>query len=222
MAIRGILNIVRLTPQIEAEIQRQVYFKSRSQIIEASRNIVRGRLQDHPTYKSISAGQLNGQFGFYPGEGNSRISAIATKLVETIDIKLIKVKTRIDIEAFIDYATLYAMQEAKVINDSINARKGKTENILDWLEWMLESGGKVIIANYHVDLKDYSNKPYSRSGEAVMGKTGQFPDTSMPQDIIGTISNNWITESFDEAEKKIRVIVNQILIATTKLVRMSL
>lgn len=211
MAIRGIKNIVRQTPRILQEIIDKVYFQSRQQIRETAINTIRGRLKAHPTYFKISSGEFNASFGFHQGTGESRISAIATQIVENLDIQLIKIANLIKFEAFIDYNTLYSMQEAKVINDSMNAKKGITEPLLDWLEWMLEAGGRVVIPNYHIDLGDYSNKQYSRSGEAIMAKTGTW---SVPSDIAGTISDNWITQSFKDAEKELspkikRIITNE-------------
>jgi len=208
MPVRGIKSLTSAISKLVDEKLNQLYNKTKNEIVETSRNVIRGALKNHDTYTLIANGVYNNHLGFYPGTGESRMLTIVETVVNTLDIKLIRFKNVLKIEAFIDYATLYSLNEAKVINDSKRAGVGKTEAVLDWLEWILEAGGKVVVQNYHIDIDDYSNSTRSRSGEAIMVERGQW---SVPSDIQGTVSNNWITQSFEDAEKKLSPAIKRII-----------
>lgn len=209
MAVTGIKEMARnISKLLDAEVDK-IYFRIRYHIINITKNRIKISLKEHPTYAKIAAGQYNAHFGFYPGTGESRVFAIVNRLIDTLDVTFVKTGNLITLEAFIDYGELYILNEAKVINDSKNPNR---ENPLDWLEWLLESGGTVVVNQYHIVYGNFNSKN-SRSLEAVMDKTGTW---SVPLDIAGTISSNWITQSFAVAEQKLSPIIKQQIIYEMK------
>lgn len=210
MGVRGLKEVMRqVTKLVEDEIDK-LFNRLKYQVREIAINTIRKNLKNHPTYTKIAAGNYNDHFGFYPDTGESRIQVIVNKLIETLDVTFLKVGNLIKLEAFIDYGELYKLHEAYVLNDSKNAQKGLTEGVLSWLEWLLEAGGKVVVSGYHIK---HGNFKSSRSEEAIMVQKGSW---SVPSDIAGTVSNNWITEAFAQAEAELSPIIKRFLIFEMK------
>lgn len=213
MAVKGIKEMMRgITKLVEEEINK-LFNKLKYQVREIAINTIRKNLKNHPTYIQIASGRYNDHFGFYPDTGETRMVDIVNKLIDTLDVTFIKVGNLITLEAFIDYQTLYDLNVARVVNNSARAKRGLTPNSLDWLEWLLEAGGRVVVSQYHIQQKDYSGKPYSRSEEAIMVEGGTW---AVPASIAGTISSNWITESFADAEAQLSPNIKRFLIAEMK------
>lgn len=201
ISITNIKAVERALIKETESLIEKLFQRTKYQIREIVRNTILGNLRKHPTYISISSGQYNGHFGFYPDTGLDRMQVITKEIVDNLDVKLQRVKNLISMEAFIDYDTLYKLEEAKVYNNSTNAKNGLTSDTLDWLKWLLEAGGKVAVMGYHIsfDASNHNN-PRSRSKEALMIQGGSW---SVPASIAGTISNNWITQSLKSSESSL-------------------
>ena len=87
-----------------------------------------------------------------------------------------------------DFSDVYALKEAYVENN----QDDRTQ-LLPWLQWFLEQGGKIVIPKYHIVYG--SDFPQSRSGLAIMVRTGHW---AVPGD--GTKNNNWLTTALSDGK----------------------
>jgi hypothetical protein len=69
---------------------------------------------------------------------------------------------------------------------------------LQWLEWLLLDGNKVIVPKHEVIFR---NSRFSRTGAALMKESTQ--SWRVPSQFSGTITDNWITRAIDSAQTKI-------------------
>lgn len=209
MPVLNIKEVIRQVSKItEEEALNQLYNAIKYEFREITKNTIKKSLREHPTYLAISAGLYNAHFGFYPDTGENRVKKIVDTIIDTLDIELERNRNLIQFVAIPNYEEIYKLREAKVDNDSSNSRKGITAESLDWLEWLLEAGSRVVIREYQISFDPKHGINSSRSGEAVMIKGGTW---SVPQAIAGTISDNWITQSLDIAEKELSPILKRFI-----------
>lgn len=145
-------------------------------------------------YQELINGDLDGHFGFYPGEGKSRADAIINRVIESMEITYVPFGIRgesytggITIKVIkSDFIDILSLTEAFVYNKN-------TGEDLPWLDWTLKLGEQIIITNHHVAFNISSKqKELSRSGKALMFKNGYW---KVPSVISGTSGDNWLTRS---------------------------
>lgn len=201
--IKGSLKIVENTSQINKALlsallpQVDSYFKNVfDKVSNKIQNIVIESIKAAPEYSSLANGTLKAEFGLPDSE--SRVSNIIDFWKNIIvQYKPIKVKNNILSGNFIismiksDFSDAISLPAA-----NFTTEKGSQ---LNWLEWLLLFGNQTIIKDYEVEL---GPNPRSRTGLAVMKGviSGKW---SVPADFAGTINNNWITRSIDNAEGQI-------------------
>lgn len=209
LKVGGIKGLAAALKKIEDELLTKLYNRIRNPVREIVKNTITNQLKVHPTYQAISSGQYNAHFGFYPETGESRMLVIVKAIVENLQVELVKIGRLIKMDAFLEYDQIYKLKEAKVYNDSRRAKAGLSEPILDWLEWLLESGGRVTVFDAHINISSiHADSPYSRSKEAIMIRGGNW---SVPAAIAGTISDNWITQSIKNGEKNLTNTLRQLI-----------
>jgi hypothetical protein len=71
---------------------------------------------------------------------------------------------------------------------------------VDWLDWLLLQGDRVIIMNAHISYDAHSTK--SRSGVAIMEAGGSW---RVPPQFSGVDGDNWITKTFGASKIRKRV-----------------
>lgn len=189
---------------LESDIIKNIFNKTKNQIKEVCTNIVRKKLKDHPTYHRIWNGSLDRDFGFVHGSSQNRINNIVTGIVENSSIELFRQVNLIRVSYIVNTEALFDLEDAIVRNDSGNPGAAET---LEWLQWILYMGGKIIVAEHHIVYGNFGNPP-SRSEEAIMKPGGYW---AVPSDVQGVPKDNWITQSMREAEKTISPSIKQIL-----------
>lgn len=183
-------------------IVNKVFVKEKPILQIKIREILKKHLINHPTYFLLSSGSLNADFGFHRGEGASRANAVVDAVVYSINIDYINTKIglgELQVNMIPNYDYLYSLHEAVVINRSKKAQAGITSYKLNWLYWILEKGGEIVITNYSISKGVYPST-YSRSEEAIMLPGN---DWKVPSEVAGTRSDNWITQSIYNAETEI-------------------
>lgn len=209
-----IKGLVQALNKIGQEITEKVYFKVRGDIRKYTITTVREELRNHTVYQLLSSEFMNADLGFSPGEGLSRSDTIVNAIMNDVSLTYNKESNTIKLYGKIDYETLYALDVAIVKNNSRNAAKGNSPTEYNWLKWVLENGSYTI-DNYHIWYDSY-NSPPSRSTEAIMKPGGRW---SVPSDISGTTSDNWITQSIEIARQKLSPNIRSLI--TSELKRVS-
>lgn len=168
-------------------------------------NIVSSAILNRPEYISLVSGTLRLELGI--PDANSKVASIintwmsnivyefkkptfsGNKIKSSISAKLIKA----------DFADILGLPEATVVDMA----RGYS---LPWFEWLLLDGSKTIIPNHNVVFGPNSR---SRTGGAIM----RVSSTSwkVPSEFAGTISDNWITRSIDDAESAIQDLLTRTL-----------
>lgn len=167
-------------------------------------SIIIEAIKNSPEYQSLLNGKLKAEFGLPDSDNRinsilnfwentsfefSNVMATGNKLKGKFSLNMIQS----------DFADVLSLSE------SIFTTEKGTD--LNWLEWLLLFGDKVIIKDYEVEL---GSNPRSRTGLAVMKKTlrGKW---RVPPEYSGTINNNWITRSIDSVSSEIENLINRSL-----------
>lgn len=146
-----------------------------------------------PTYQALIGGSLAGEFGFYAGAEDKRVTAIVDKIVDHIRIKFTGFKIHgqnITNKLYIyilrsDFSEILSSPEAVVITE-----KGES---LPWLEWLLTLGNRIAIVGY----KSILLTGEGRSGRGVMIEGDGF-FWRVPPRYSGTIRKNWLTKALND------------------------
>jgi hypothetical protein len=213
--------------QAEKDILDDVYNKSKNEIKESATNIVRQQLRENQTYIRIANGSLDAQLGFEHGTSQSRVESIVQSIItDNTKLEIFRQVNIIRISYIVNTEALVQLEEARVINNSKNPEADRS---LEWLQWVLYYGQRVIVQGYHIVFGNFDNPP-SRSEEAIMVKGGDWSINevkndgnvskgvpsyhSIPGEVAGVQGNNWITQSLDKSEPKIKQSIKRILTQT--------
>lgn len=166
-------------------------------------------LRSSPVYEAIVSGTLSGDFGIPKGQEKERMDGIIEILSQSIEVRVQRVSAlgqRLlgGLEVYImaeDFNAAVESTFAKVVTDD-----GKE---LNWMEWLLFEGDKIIVAGYDVKFGNFDN---SRSGKAIMVKS-RSNFWRVPPQFSGTETDNWITRAIEAnnaaLDAKISLIVQQ-------------
>jgi len=205
------INILESNDEISQKILKALlpevtkYFnKAFNQCKKEITTIVSNAIVSSPEYQSIMSGKLKYEFGL-PDSG-SRLASILS-FWKYLDIQYDKpkiIKNQIN-----SYFTLSMIKSdySDVLSSAAATFKTEKGSDLEWLQWLLLFGDKVIIKDYSVEI---GPNPRSRTGNAVMvGNTrGRW---GVPPEFSGTSQNNWITRAIDSADGAINELLNKCL-----------
>ena len=205
------INILESNDEISQKLLKALlpevtkYFnKAFNQCKKEITTIVSSAIVSSPEYQSIMSGKLKYEFGL-PDSG-SRLASILS-FWKYLDIQYDKpkiIKNQIN-----SYFTLSMIKSdySDVLSSAAATFKTEKGSDLEWLQWLLLFGDKVIIKDYSVEI---GPNPRSRTGNAVMvGNTrGRW---GVPPEFSGTSQNNWITRAIDSADGAINELLNKCL-----------
>lgn len=157
---------------------------------------------ESPTYTALQDGTLRYELGLL--NPTERLTNILVEIGTNIEVDLEPVKFRGD--AFLGGITVRAIKGdySDILNlpDAIQMTEKGEE--LYWLGWLLKGGKDVLIADYHVQFGQYKT---SRTGGALMFKSGDWSLGQRQAQHAGTEGNNFITRAIagiqDKMGKKI-------------------
>lgn len=167
--------------------------------------IIYSAITNRQEYVSLTTGQLRLEFGI-PDAG-AKVASLLNFWISNIQynykepkISGKQIKASFSIEMIkSDFKDVLGLSEAYVV-DSIRGYS------LPWLEWLLVDGNFTIVPKHEVVL---GPRPGSRTGEAVMRISSS--DWKVPAEYAGTIADNWITRSIDDASMEIEKLLERAL-----------
>lgn len=187
---------------IEAEINEALN-KGRQKAENDLKSMVRLEFLGSPETTSMINGKLQAEFGF--DSGSSYVVPIIDWIVSRIQVRIKPYRYRsgqnsggyqVELAVF-DLDEICSLGSASYISDVNYVRD------IEWLRWLLSAGSKIIIKVFQIEYS-FGAGHRSRSGKAIMVRGKGW---RVPSEYAGTISNNWITRTFDSLEGRVAQIL---------------
>jgi hypothetical protein len=183
----------------------QVFSGTTTRILEDLKKEAREWLNGEQVIRDLrGAGSLTAEVGLPNGQASGAADAIIEAVLESLDVKFKNFDSNLSGGMSIgiqpqDFQNILGIGQATIVTE-----KGQK---LDWLQWLLESGSRIIIRDYDIQYGNYGAR--SRSGQgAIMVKSGK-QGWKMPSQYAGTAENNFITRAFEGREDDIARIVEK-------------
>ena len=167
-------NINKAIPYIKIALQDEIF----------------ERVQSSDVLRELRTGRLRLDLGLTKEEVSNMAEIIPDIVSKATNIRIRKTFDSIDIVAEMisrGYDDLLALPQAEYIQTYTT----KEPKNIPWLSWLLTKGDTIVIGEFRV--KYVGDKPYSRSGGAIMIRGGGF---RVDPQFSGTESDNFITRSF--------------------------
>lgn len=184
-------------------------------IISKVTNLIRQEtfhfFKNTPTYRSLLDGELAGHFGLPTGNREGNLDTILTTIVNNMVIEYKPINLRgstfangISVSVLIkDFSDILALAQSAVITE-----KGE---ILEWLDWLLRAGDKIIIRDYEIDFRDGTGRSGLATMEELSGGVWR-----VPPEYAGTISDNWLTRALLSNSKTYLNLLDNIIFSELK------
>jgi len=174
--------------------------KSKSLLSKKLRSLVGDWITEQPEIISLAGSDLAAHFGLPAGSAGSVIDSIVTSIQNSTVVEI----TRVDRHLKGGIALHFQPDNfAKLLSLEAGHVRIEESGDLHWLKWLLESGNKIIVVNYHFTAAP--DKGRSRGG--VMTKGGSW---RVPPQYAGTLGDNFVTRAFSGREDDIAKLVNDI------------
>lgn len=168
-----------------------------------------------PEFKALTDnnGLLRFAFGLPQSDAVDACYEIITALTNSLHVEFKRfsvsggrtVKGGIRVYAFLaDFSDILGLPTS-----STQTLKGER---LDWLEWLLIEGDRVIIKDYDMVLGNFAT---SRSGGAIMTANNKSAWRVPPQ-YSGTKNDNWITRALDDAATFVESLITNVIESNIK------
>jgi hypothetical protein len=174
--------------------------KSQSTLLSKVRKAAGGWVRGQPEIQSIEANDLAAHFGLPAGTAGSAVDAIVTSVQNATEIEITRVDRRLNGGLQLHFQPT---RFADLLGLSLGHVKLEESGDLHWLKWLLESGHKIIVVNYHFTAG--SGKGRSKGG--IMTRGGAW---RVPPQYAGTLDDNFITRAFEGREEDITNLINDI------------
>lgn len=209
--LRGKISLVQSVSEIESKILKaikpevnkylkKIFEKAKPQLIA----ILQKFIIDSPEYKSILNGELQYEFGLPDSAARlQQIMQFWTKLDATYN------PVKVNGQKLTGGFTLNMVDAGyvEVLQSSASKLVTEKKETLNWLEWLLLFGNRIIIRDYQIEI---GPSKASRTGKAIM-KGVQRGKWSVPNQYAGTTNNNWITRAIDSAQPSIDKLFKELL-----------
>lgn len=192
-----------------AEAVNRIFFATIPIVEEKVKRLVKESLEASPEYSSIINGQLKGELGL--PNPDVTIDAVIEFIVNAVKVEFKPFKifptglVRGEYNVYIIRPTIEEL--TALPNAAIVTERGY---VLEWLDWLLTYGGKIIIRGHEVDFDlSTSDRQRSRTGLALMrrGLTEDDGVWRVPSQFRGNASDNFIIRSFKNTGYKIKKII---------------
>ena len=162
-------------------------------------------LNDEQVIKGLrGAGSLNAEIGLPAGHAASAADLIVNAVVESMDINFKQFNEKMAGGMSIGIQPLDFQNVLNIGKATILTEKGQQ---LNWLEWLLKSGNRIIIRDYSIEYGRYAKR--SRSGEGAIMVERKSGGWRMPAQYAGVEENNFITRAFEGKESEISKIISK-------------
>lgn len=194
----------KVNEAIATEVNR-LLSQNKSRIIQESKQLISRWVSIQPEMQDLQSGipgSLAGQFGLYPGQGQSSVVSIINAIENAITIDFKKFTNKLVGGLEVNFQPTNFLNLLNLPQGFVNYDNGK----LHWLDWLLKKGDTVIVVNYQYN----ASTGVGRSGLGNMIQGGSF---RVPPQYSGTEQNNFITRALigPEQEKNITEIFKKIL-----------
>ena len=166
-------------------------------------SFVYGCIQEQPEIASLRSGgqgSLAAQFGIPAGQESSVADAIVTSIAAATRVNISKFNQKLQgsIEISFQPASFANLSglPGTVIHTDLGVR-------LEWLDWLLKEGGRVIIVGY-----EYAASSGGRSRGGIMRAGNSW---RVPTQFSGTADDNFITRAFANREKELQGLLGSFL-----------
>ena len=173
--------------------------KNRKNVEFKIRLSIESWIRDQPEIEDLlgnSERSMNYLFGLEPGKAERAVEHIVKAISDSIIIDMPKISNRL--ESKIEFRLSANLFGRLILDSSANVITEKGTR-LEWLNWLLQEGDKIIIYGYH-----YRTGDNGRSGGGTMVKRGVF---RVPPEFSGTIDDNFITRAFLGREEELSNII---------------
>ena len=207
------LKILESNKKIQDEILRLIVGKvnkaSASCIKELSKELMqemRGWLQDSPVILSLlGSGTLNAEVGLPTSQGDTAAASIIDAVVGSVEVEFKPFSKKMVGGLIVgiqpeDFRNILGLGSA-----TITTAKGQK---LDWLEWLLTAGSKIIVKDYELTYGNYGKRSRSGMGAIMVRKEGSGY-WKMPAQYAGTPENNFITRAFEGKDSIVSSIIQK-------------
>lgn len=187
--------------------EMNIAFPKAIQAIEDDiQNHIKTIFVNSPEFKALTEnnGLLRYSFGLPQSDALSACDNILNELANSIHVNFTKFRVSgskgvtggIKVYGFLsDFSDILGL--------STSSTKTLKGDQLDWLQWLLIEGDKVIINDYNIVLGSFSS---SRSGGAIMIES-KSSAWRVPPQYSGTINDNWITRAVDDAAAFVEALI---------------
>lgn len=185
-----------ISDKILSSLKRQVSLvltKSKNNIVQKIKPIIRDLIKAQPEYTSLVSGQLKYELGVPDANIVDQIVEIWVNNINVVNnpIKISgnKLAGGFRVEMIqSDYSDVLSSAGATIIDSN-------TGSLVPWLEWLLLRGGDIVVKDYEVQM---GPNPRSRTGMAIMVSSKE--DYRIPAKFVGIESNNWVYRAISKLD----------------------
>ncbi len=214
LAFTTSVDLSRLAAGLADEIRghvRKGLARAAADVVAPVAAAVEQGLVASPEYQSMLSGKLPGEFGL--ADPATVLPGVAKAVGRSVTVQ-----TRAGAGEDLGGLTVSAMRAD--FRDALSAdgaryvshnRQGQ-DHAVEWLEWLLFAGDRVVIADYGVATGPFDR--YSRTGTHLMLKTrekGRVQPWRVPPEFAGTASGNSLTRVADAARPQVLAAVDATL-----------
>ena len=146
------------------------------------------------------SGDLAGQFGLPDGTSLGVVNKIVTSIQQSTQVKMKKINKKLE-------GGLKLTCQPSSFANLLGIPDGHVKILdgdLHWLRWLLESGNKILVVNYHYT----PSVGFGRSKIGIMDKGGAW---RVPPEFAGILDDNFVTRAFLGKEKDLNALFSRIL-----------
>jgi len=163
--------------------------------------MVKNWILEQPEIISLKQNELAAQLGLPAGSANSVVDSIISSIQYATDVLVEKFNRKLQGGVTLrfqpeHFANLMALSGGHVVLPD--------DGDLHWLRWLLESGHKIIVVDYHF----ISSPGHGRSGGGVMTAGGAW---RVPPEFAGTLDDNFVTRAFSGRYTEIEELFGRVL-----------
>jgi len=213
------VKLVESNQQINEFINKAIIKKINSAVTLSQSNIMRDLkpeisswLDEEQVIRDLrSSGRLNAEIGLPASQASNAAEAIVEAVSNSISLTFKPFTTKYTGGLWVNIAPEDFRDVLGIGEATIGTAKGVS---LNWLDWLLKAGNRVIIKDYSVTFGNFKSgkrdlSRWSRSGNsAIMIKAGKGY-WKMPSQYAGVVEDNFITRAFEGKEDVISFIITQ-------------
>ena len=202
------LKLTDSIPAIELKVNGAIavhlnsfFLKKKGYIENQLRDLIGIWIRSQPEIQSLAmSGDLAGQFGLPDGTSLGVVNKIVTSIQQSTQVKMKKINKKLE-------GGLKLTCQPSSFANLLGIPDGHVKILdgdLHWLRWLLESGNKILVVNYHYT----PSVGFGRSKIGIMDKGGAW---RVPPEFAGTLEDNFVTRAFKNKQNDLNALFSRIL-----------